>query len=181
MKTAVLSCGPSIANMIAPLGYDLVIGVNWTATRWACDWVCCHDGEALDQQLYTPRPQLPNGKRGRGHRLWLGNPHWFLHWHALDQAGNLYLRPDILEDLREAFVMTWPASCPDIPYSGLSPLVLMGILGIDKADLFGYDMHGATDARDLDNPTRTPERWDRERQLFEELTARYNLRLNIVR
>ena len=168
--------------MVAPLGYDLVIGVNWTAARWACDWVCCVDGETLNSQLYTERPPLPNGKRGVGKRCWLGNPRFFIHWHALNdiQPGKLFDRPDICDDLKTQYVMTWPACNPDIPYSGLAPLVLMAILGIDKADCFGYDMHGATDARNLDNPTRTPERWDREQQLFEELTARYRLTLSII-
>jgi len=178
MRTAILSCGPSLAIYDIAPAYDLVIGVNWTATRYGCDWVCCHDRAMLgieepDQPMIHRALWSPDGEC----RV-LGKPKYFLHWWALHEVA--IQRPEIAEALRHEWVLTWPDRHTEIPYSGLAPLFLLSILGIDNADLYGYSMAGDTDGRGNDATSRTPERWERERGIFKELTERFQLNLTLI-
>lgn len=190
-KTLIISNGPSAKNLsvgLARYGYDVVIGVNWTCLTYPCDWICVHDGPcfgAEDQEGATP-PRLctPKGIKpcfgkwlapGRNGTL---APKWFVHWHALDWLRAN--RSDIAELLSHEYVMTWPAKCPEVPYSGVAPLHLMRILGLSKADAIGYDMDGDDDHAGGTSVSRNPSRWERERELFERLCREWHLTLNMI-
>ena len=181
MRTAIISCGPSriLFNPHDDDYYDLVIGCNWTATRYQCDWVCVRDRAALgieepDQPMIHKALWSPEGEC----RV-LGHPKYFLHWYALHEIA--IQRPEIAKALSKEYVMTWPDRLSDIPYTGLAPLFLLSILGIDKADLYGYDMTGPLDGRNNESTSRTPERWEIENNLFQELTERFQLNLTLIR
>ena len=178
MRTAIISCGPS-CELFQYRHYDTIIGVNWIPTRYSCDWVCCRDRAMLgieepDQPMVHKALWSPSGEC----RV-LGKPNYFIHWYALYEIAQQ--RPEIAEALRHEFVMTWPDRLKEIPYTGLAPLFLLHILGIDTADLYGYDMIGDIDGRDNTSTSRTPERWEIENNLFKELTERFHLNLMLIR
>ena len=189
-KVLIISNGPS-ANELSMgavrYDYDLVIGVNWTCLTWPCDWICAYDGTCLGAEdndytpprLFTPKgvepcegKWMPPGVNGESH------PKFFLHWHAIEWLrGN---RPDIRELLSHEYVMTWPAKHPDVLYSGIAPLHLMHILGLNKADIAGYDMAGDIDHTGGTFPPRKESRWVRERELFNRLCQQWHLKLNKI-
>jgi len=178
MKIAIISNGPSAEKFgKTKRKYDVVIGVNWTCLKWECNWVCAFDGVTFGdgpddvRKNHTP-PRLCDRD---GNPKWWGHPKFFVHWHALNWLR--LNRPDVAEVLSHEYVMTWPAKDKDYLYSGIAPLHLMHILGLRKADCYGYDMAGSGDHTGLENPTRQESRWERERKQFTELSERWALDL----
>ena len=179
-QVAILSNGPSaIKFRKTTRKYDVVIGVNWTCLTWKCDWVCVFDGMTFGEgpddirKDHTP-PRLYDRS---GNKKWWGQPKFFVHWHALDWLRKN--RPDVAERLSHEYVLSWPAKDRDYLYSGTAPLHLMHILGLTKADCYGYDMAGNLDHTGLENPSRSESRWERERKHFNELAERWALNLTL--
>ena len=190
MKAHVISNGPSAGEYhprFAVADKATVLVVNALANRIVADWICVHDGNVFGRspdEIQRGVPvalDFPRLFDDANRPQWLGaglgavRKRWFVHWHALDWIRAN--RPGIAEYLKDEWVMTWPASHPDLPYTGLAPLVLLPMLGITEAVLWGYDMAGQAGTLPGANDTRTPERWRRESGLFCKLAAEGGLSL----
>ena len=180
-RVALLSNGPSATEFgHTTRQYDVVIGVNWTCLTWKCDWVCAFDGVTFaDAPGDIRKPHHPPRLCGAdGKHKWWGQPKFFVHWHVMDWLR--LNRPDVAATMSHEYVMTWPAKDKDFLYSGSAPLHLMHLLGLTAADCWGYDMAGELDHTGLENPSRQPSRWERERKHFYALAERWALDLNLM-
>ena len=155
---AIISNGPS-AKLFDRHGrdvFDHVVGVNWTVTRWACDWWCFCDWTTFAET----RP--------------LGLPRIFLKRTAKEKisthapAGTDIRFADYDAVIHEEVV--------DIPmakeigfwnnFSGVAALGMALYLQADRVTVFGADMNGDLDHSGLVGNSRTEDRWDRERGIW---------------
>lgn len=188
MIAHVISNGPSAGQYeprLAVRDDAIVVAVNGMALVYPADWICAHDGQVFGHTPdeirrggVPPALDYPRLFTDSGKPQWLGKSEtkrFFIHWHALEWLRDN--RDDIWRVLAGHYVCWWPAAAPDLPYTGLAPLVLLPMLGCQDATLWGYDMAGKAGTLPGANDTRTAERWAQERALFFRLAAIGELRL----
>lgn len=168
MRVAILSPGPSL-NLERIPPYDLAVGVNRVATRHPVDiW------SALDWTSTGP-----HGEHG-GLMAWIpevrGNPRLLTTKGTLDVLngrGMPWRGESIILDgiLPQCPVRSWAT------YSAEAAMGYAGIIGASEVHCHGMDWGGT---KDWDGHTcsvnREPDRWERERQLWREVTAWLNSR-----
>lgn len=157
MKIAVVSQGPSARAYPGNDGYDVVIAVNGQAERVACDvWVYA-DAAAfvkwrpLNEPTHFCRANVPRDLLAFG-------VHELIRWQ---------MAPSFLQETLKTPLWL------DVPgwneWSGLAAFGLASQVQPKAIDLYGFDMDGNGDVAGGVEPSRTPERWAKERETFERL------------
>ncbi len=160
---AIVSNGPSaeLFDRANRGDFDVVVGVNWTVARWACDWWCLCDWTTFAD--HTPR----------------GNPKLFIRRFAADKlpryapqcVGRFGAAPEVL--LHEQIA---PPPLPNgagrwNAFSGLAALGLARHLQAARITVFGADMTGDRDHTGQFGHSRTPDRWALERRIWHALVG----------
>ena len=161
MHVCLLSNGPSAVHYPGPSRFDLVIGVNWTVTRWHCDWWVFCDAATYENHrpLGNPRIATRNPAARQIQERVTGKPH--ADFTAKLGAGLVV----ILED------MTSPKKSPEVAewwcYSGCAGLVLAFWLKATRVTCYGVDLAGKEDFTGKESTSRSDERWARERIIWD--------------
>jgi hypothetical protein len=164
MKVAIVSNGPSAIDYDPSAGWDLRIGVHTQCLKHEFDWVVSMDGTAFGAE-YQAGATSERLCDEQGNGKWLGHPSFFI-----GNPGYQWLqnnRLDVVKTLAGHYLVLWPKGATW--YSGPASLLLCGLLGIHSVHLFGFDLTGPGGDDGLQNPSRTPSRWERERQLVRDL------------
>lgn len=157
MRIAIVSQGPSAALYPGPERYDRVIAVNERAERVACDWWVYADAAAfvkwrpIGSPVHFCRADVPRG-------LLVFGVDQLIRWQMVTSL--------LQETLKTPLWLDAPAWNE---WSGLAALGLALQLEPTAIDLFGFDMTGDADAAGETQPSRTPDRWARERETFDRL------------
>jgi hypothetical protein len=162
-RIAIVSNGPSAAafDRANRADFDVVIGVNWTVARWACDWWCFCDWTTFAD--HVPR----------------GNPRLFVKRFAASKLPRY--APDCMDRFRAApeVLLHERIAVPPLPpgvgrwnaFSGLAALGLARRLQATRITVFGADMTGDRDHTGQFGHSRTPDRWTLERNIWNALVA----------
>ena len=159
---AIISNGPSadLFDRADCDGFDVVIGVNWTPARWACDWWCFCDWTTFADHVPRGNPRL-FVKRFAAEKLPRYAPHCMDRFRA---APQVLLHERIAPPPLPGDVGRWNA------FSGLAALGLAQHLQATRITVFGADMTGDRDHTGQFGHSRTPDRWALERGIWGALT-----------
>jgi hypothetical protein len=151
MRAALLSDGPSL-HSYPSCGYDLVIGVNWSATRYAVDWWVGGEPEAFTGQVAIGRPSI------------------------CSLSSTIGLIRDDDRYVGRRFRLWEEMEAHDAPsgwgtYSATAALVLAGGLGISSLDAYGCDMAGGSYWTGEVHDRLNANRWAEERGLWARLNG----------
>lgn len=152
-RIAIISNGPSAKLFDGRLCYDAVIGVNWTVSRWLCDWWVFCDWITFATTIPLGNPSLY--VREAAHNK--------IETHAPEHFERYSAHPEVVlhpEKIR-GFHHKWSA------FSGLAALGLAVHLNAKIVRVFGADMGGCDDHDGRFGGSRTPERWAWELEVWE--------------
>ena len=155
-RTATILCpGPSLTTYNPPTRPDLVIAVNRAASVALCDWWSMLDAHTFGRTQCIGHPKILCGPQVRG-EIKSSNP---------TRAPLHQFR-----DKRELAV-TFPEAKPYLSFSFSAAIWLAVEQGATEIQCFGADFGGEADwdGHTSDRNCRTPERWTRERGLYEKL------------
>jgi hypothetical protein len=147
--------------------FDAVIGVNWTVTKWRCDWWCFCDFVTYEKHVPLGDPAIfTNAAQvAKIESQLIGKAHQRL---TEAMASGRLLK----HEEADAPVLP-PGMVPWASYSGPAALVLARHLGAQKITAFGVDMTGDGDFSGKTSGTRSEKRWKVERELWEALHDRF--------
>lgn len=162
-RVAVISNGPSahLFDGANRADFDAIIGVNWTVSRWLCDWWCFCDWPTFADTEPLNRPRLFVSKFAL-EKLRLNAP---------DHVARLKDYPEIV--IHEEIAL--PPLGEDLPkwnaFSGCAALGLAWHLRAKRVTVYGADMEGQHDHAGRFGCCRTRERWRHERRIWDGLVA----------
>ncbi len=161
---AIISNGPSaeLFDRVDRDTFDTVVGVNWTVSRWVCDWWCFCDWGTFIKTVP------------------LGTPRMFISKHVVEKLPlHSAKHAARLQQWDEQIVVQQDVELPPLAedigkwnaFSGCAALGLAWHLGAGRVTVFGADMSGQLDHAGKSGPSRTPQRWKHERNIWNALTT----------
>ena len=175
-RVAIISNGPSahLFDGARREDFDAVIGVNWTVSRWLCDWWCFCDWPTFVDTQPMNRPRL-FVSRFALEKLPLNAPE---HAERLKGYPQIVVHEEIaLPPLLAPPRSHGPGGPEDLPkwnaFSGCAALGLAWHLRAKRVTVFGADMRGEYDHARRFGHSRTAERWRHERRIWDGLVVAF--------
>lgn len=168
MLVSVLSPGPSLANVTREdLSDSLIIGVNRAVHHLRCDWWCFGD----DRMYRTYKPDYP-----------------------VEITTNEEMRRRLKLEVAVTWESLYPSYSPETrwyQFSFTAAIAIAASLGATQVNVYGCDWAGASDFdghrytfKDEEaEKTRTPDRWERERGIYQrtiEMLANQGVKVNRI-
>jgi len=172
MLAALISNGPSARMFPGRLLFDVVIAANWTV-EWLdpddVDWWAFSDWQTFAVKAQSRgEPGLYTKKRTASHVRKQAPAPKREQWDRADKAGRIIYSEDIKRP------PTWGHNTATRVWSKWTGGLALGLayhLGATEIVVYGADMQGRKDHQGREGPSRTPERWVRERRQWAALVS----------